>query len=96
MDKRANLAPSGVKNWKLLFTNLTQLVYKKTGPSVKFWHLFYFFHCYGNKNGQQNRLKIEKLSFWAKFKAFSDRFIYEFINQHKGITKKPFNICVPW
>ena len=43
-------------------------------PSVKFWHLFYFFRCYGNKNGRQNRLKIEKLSFWSKFKSFSDPF----------------------
>ena len=29
----------------------------------KFWFLFYFFRCHGNKNGLQNRLKIEKLSF---------------------------------
>ena len=29
----------------------------KNGPSVKLWHLFYFFRQYGNKNGQQNRLK---------------------------------------
>ena len=26
------------------------------------------------KNGRQNRPKILKLPFWAKFKAFSDRF----------------------
>ena len=32
--------------------------------------IFYFYRCYGNKNGRQNRLRIEKLSFSAKFKAF--------------------------
>ena len=26
------------------------------------------------KNGGRNRLKIEKLRFWAKFKAFVDHF----------------------
>ena len=31
---------------------------------------FTFTGCYGNKNGRRNRLKIEKLPFWAKFKAF--------------------------
>ena len=42
--------------------------------NVRFLHLFYFYRCYGNKNGRQNRLKIEKLPFWAKFKAFVDQF----------------------
>ena len=30
--------------------------------------------CYGNKNGQQNRLKREKSPFWTKFKPFGDPF----------------------
>ena len=30
--------------------------------------------CYGNKNGPQNRLEIEKSPFWTKFKAFGDFF----------------------
>ena len=59
---------------KLLFINFILLVYEKNGSSVKSWHLFKFNGCYGNKNGRQNRPKIEKLLFSAKFKAFSDRF----------------------
>ena len=38
------------------------------------WHLFKCYRYCGNKNGQQYRLKIEKLPFWAKFQAFWDRF----------------------
>ena len=43
--------------------------------SVKVWHLFHFYCCYGNKNGWQNRPKIEKLPFWTKCKAFGDRIL---------------------
>ena len=50
--------PLEPKNWKLLFINIFWLVYKKNIWSVKFRHLFKFYHCYGNKNGRQNRLKI--------------------------------------
>ena len=39
----------------------------------KISHLFKSYRCFGNKNGRQNRLKIEKLSFLAKFNAFRDR-----------------------
>ena len=39
----------------------------------KIRHLLKLKHCYGNKNGRQNRLKTEKLPFWTKFKAFADR-----------------------
>ena len=57
----------------------------------KFWHLFKFNGCYRNKNGHQNRHKIEKLPFWAKFKAFQTDFS-RIRYQHKRIPKKPFNI----
>ena len=30
--------------------------------------------CYGDQNVQQNRLKIEKLPFYAKFETFGERF----------------------
>ena len=36
-------------------------------PRIQYWHLFYFYRCYGNKNGHQNRLKIGKLPFWTRF-----------------------------
>ena len=42
---------------------------------LKVLHLFHFYPSrYGNKNGQQNRLKIEKSSFWKKFKALRGTF----------------------
>ena len=41
-------------------------------PRVQIWHLFKYQRCYGNKNGRQNWPKIEKLSFWTKFKALED------------------------
>ena len=50
--------------------------------------------CYGNKNGRQNRPKIEKLPFWAKIKAFSDRFL-RIRYQHKRIPKNLLVYCVP-
>ena len=31
-----------------------------------------FYRCYGNKNGGRNSLKIEKLPFWPKCKAFME------------------------
>ena len=31
--------------------------------------------CYGNKNGGQNRLNIEKSLFWTIFKPFEDQFL---------------------
>ena len=37
------------------------------------WHLFKSYCCFGNKNGRQNRHKIEKLPFLTKFKAFRDK-----------------------
>ena len=37
------------------------------------------------------RPKIEKLPFWAKIKAFSERFL-RMRYQHKRIQKKTFNI----
>ena len=46
---------------------------------VRFWDLIvsipdlctitYFYGCYGNKNGHQNRLKIGKWPFWSKFET---------------------------
>ena len=36
---------------------------------------FTFTGCYGNQNGRQNRLKIEKLSFLAKFEALGELFL---------------------
>ena len=35
---------------------------------------FTFTCCYGNQKSRQNRLKIEKLPFYAKIEAFGDRF----------------------
>ena len=82
--------PSGAKNWKLLFTNFIQLVYLKNSQSVKFWHLFYFYRCYGNKNGWQNRLNIE-ITILGKIKGYGDRFLL-IKYQHKRIPQKTFNI----
>ena len=51
--------PMRLKYKKLFFTNLfVLLVYKNYNQSVKFSNYFNFYHCYGNKNGQQSRLKI--------------------------------------
>ena len=47
--------------------------------SVKIWHLFKIQRCYGNKNGGQSRLKIEKLPFWTKFKALEDQLLKSYI-----------------
>ena len=44
----------------------------KNNPNVKFWPLFNFHCCCGNYDGRQNRLKIKKLLFWTKLKAFED------------------------
>ena len=63
-----------IKSYLHKGANLAKLVYEKNNPSVKFWHLYYFYRCYGNKNGQQNMLKIEKMPFQAKFKTFGDPF----------------------
>ena len=41
-------------------------------PSILSLFATSFTFTAGNKNGRQNRLKIEKLPFWAKFKAFGD------------------------
>ena len=68
---------------KLLFTNFFLLVYKNNSPSVKVWDRIYFYRCYDNKNGWQNRLKIEQWPFWSKFKTF-DR---EINIEHKQIPK---------
>ena len=57
-------------------------VYLKNNQSVKFWHLFYFYPCCRNKNGRQNRHKIEKWPFWTKFKAFGDRLFKNKISAH--------------
>ena len=38
-------------------------------PNAKFWHLFHFYRCYGNTNGRQNKLKIEKSPFWTTFEV---------------------------
>ena len=46
------------------------------------------------KNGRQNRLKIEKLSFWTKFKAFRDRYFKNYISARLN-AKNSFNmLCV--
>ena len=39
----------------------------------KIWHLLNFYCSYGNKNGRQNRLKLEKLPLRTKFNALGDR-----------------------
>ena len=62
---RDKFGPLWSQKLKLLFTNFIQLVYKTKSQSVKFCHLFYFTRCFGNKNGQQIKLEIEKLQFWA-------------------------------
>ena len=38
---------------------------------------FTFTSCYGNQNGRQNRLKIEKLPFKANFEAFGDQSLFK-------------------
>ena len=43
----------------------------------------YFNGCYGNKNGQQNKLKIEKLPFCTKFKPFGDLVFKNYISAQK-------------
>ena len=90
------LAPSRAKNWKLIFTNFFLLVYLKNNWSVKFRHLFKIYHCYGNKNGQQNRLKTEKLAFWTKFKAFGDRFFLKLDISTANYQKILLICCVLW
>ena len=55
--------------------------------SVKVWYWFYFYGCYSNKNGRQNRLKIGKWPFWNKFETFNRGINIE----HKQIPKKYFN-----
>ena len=46
-----------------------------------------YYHCSGEQNCCQNRLKIGNLSFWSKFETF-DR---EINIEHKQIPKKYFN-----
>ena len=43
--------------------------------------------CYGNKNYQQSRLKIEKSPFWTKLKAFGDPFFKNWISAQQKIKK---------
>ena len=44
------------------------------------------YRCYGNKNGERNRLKIEKLIVWAKLKAFEDLNLkIKYMYKHKQI-----------
>ena len=42
---------------------LVGMHYYKNNPCVKFWHSFTFCRCYGNKNGEHDKVKIEKLTF---------------------------------
>ena len=62
------------------------MVVKKNNPSVKVWHLIKFYGRHSNKNGRQDRLKIEKLSFWTKFKALGDRFLKNEISAQLNTT----------
>ena len=52
-------SPYEVEKQNLFFTNFFFLVYQNNSTSVKVWYKFYFYRCYGSKNGRQNRLKIE-------------------------------------
>ena len=52
------------------------------------WLLFYFNRCYSYKNGGRNWLKKENLPFWAKFKAFVDRFLNNLISAQANTKKK--------
>ena len=62
-------------------------------PSVKIGHLFKFQRCYGNKNGEQSRLRIEKLPFWTKFTALEDLLFKSYITAHLN-NKIPFHMLL--
>ena len=60
---------------KVAFHPISSYQFVRRIARVKnFGMYFTFTGCYGNQNGQQNRLEIEKLPFKAKFEAFGDRF----------------------
>ena len=50
------------------FLLISLLEQKQKCKSLGFF--FFFYLCYGNKNGCQNRLKIGNWPFWSKFKTF--------------------------
>ena len=62
-------------------------LFEQYNQSVKVSNYFDFYHCYGNKNGHQNRLKIGNWPFWSKFERFDRKINIE----HKQIPKSYFN-----
>ena len=72
---RGKFGPLWSQKLKIAFHQFHPIGLLEEWPKFKILAFILLFSCYGNKNGRQNRLKIEKLSFWAKFKAFSDWFL---------------------
>ena len=66
----------------MFFTNLFLLFYKNNNQSFKVSNYFDFYHCYGNKNGHQNRLKNSKMAIWSKI----ERFDREINIEHKQLN----------
>ena len=67
------MAPFGAKKLKFAFHKFLWIRLLEEWLKCKILAFVKFDRCYGNKNGRQNRHKIEKLPFLNKFKAFRDR-----------------------
>ena len=67
---RGKFGPLWSQKLKFAFHQIIQMLYKKKNLSVKFWHLLYFYRCYGNKNGRQNRLEIEYMQILDQMLVF--------------------------
>ena len=58
-----------MRSKKVALHKFLRICLLKNSQSVKVWHWFDFYRCYGNKNGRQNRLKIGNWPFWSIFKT---------------------------